>query len=336
MAESRVFLKSVTSNQEFAVVGEVLAGRDEKCGLRLATSDENKPSHKHARLLEAGGELSVEDLGSTNGTFVNGGQLTKGQIRQLKHGDRVSFHLDAYDVRMDGPTDKTIFMPPKTLVAPAPAARPPPAAAVAPAPAETPGAGRPEAQNVPFPWRPPAQDPAKTRIVDQELERRINRAKELRELASKLDGGPDEPHLIVMENDQFGRRIPLHAAEGKTVWTIGREAPNDIILSSPSVSELHARIVVNHEGKWKIEDQTAANGTWVDGSPVTIRYLGSPSVLWFGDVDCVFRMPERGSRWKRSANRSDEAGSSLSWVLRAGIACAIVLIAWVLYRVILG
>ena len=43
----------------------------------------------HARLFRRGLELFVEDLGSRNGTFVNGKQVTT-PVR-LRRGDRVQF-----------------------------------------------------------------------------------------------------------------------------------------------------------------------------------------------------------------------------------------------------
>ena len=45
-----------------------------------------KVSKHHAALVPAEGGWSIEDLGSTNGVFVNGKQV---QRAALKHGDRV-------------------------------------------------------------------------------------------------------------------------------------------------------------------------------------------------------------------------------------------------------
>ena len=44
-------------------------------------------SSRHARLMNDNGELSIEDLGSTNGTYVNQ-ELVKGRM-QLDRGDIV-------------------------------------------------------------------------------------------------------------------------------------------------------------------------------------------------------------------------------------------------------
>src|SRR3954464_7287102 len=47
---------------------------------------EEMVSRKHARIALADGTISIEDLGSTNGTFVNGEKVQRGTLRE---GDRV-------------------------------------------------------------------------------------------------------------------------------------------------------------------------------------------------------------------------------------------------------
>jgi len=49
--------------------------------------NDNFLSSRHARIASDSGELSIEDLGSTNGTYVNQ-QLVKGRVH-LERGDIV-------------------------------------------------------------------------------------------------------------------------------------------------------------------------------------------------------------------------------------------------------
>lgn len=53
----------------------------------LQISDDSVSSH-HAEITLEGGALHLHDLGSTNGTFVNGEQVTDAILR---HGDEVRF-----------------------------------------------------------------------------------------------------------------------------------------------------------------------------------------------------------------------------------------------------
>lgn len=48
-------------------------------------------SRKHAQISSDGGTITVEDLGSTNGTIVNGKRLGPGEKAAVKQGDTVSF-----------------------------------------------------------------------------------------------------------------------------------------------------------------------------------------------------------------------------------------------------
>jgi hypothetical protein len=66
---------------------EITVGRGGGCALVL--SDDTYVSQLHARLFQQNGEGYVEDLGSTNGTFVNGKAIDS--ATQLKRGDQVQF-----------------------------------------------------------------------------------------------------------------------------------------------------------------------------------------------------------------------------------------------------
>lgn len=55
-----------------------------------AHDPEAKVSRRHARILYRDGQYSIEDLGSTNGTFVNRGRrLIPGTAHVLKNGDEI-------------------------------------------------------------------------------------------------------------------------------------------------------------------------------------------------------------------------------------------------------
>src|SRR6516165_6811921 len=65
--------------------GVTSLGRHDDCVIRIKSS---QVSRRHCELLEAGGKLSVRDLGSSNGTFVNGKRITGQQT--LKAGDELT------------------------------------------------------------------------------------------------------------------------------------------------------------------------------------------------------------------------------------------------------
>ena len=60
-------------------------GRHDDCVIRIKSA---QVSRRHCELYEAGGQLMLRDLGSSNGTYVNGKRVTGEQ--SLKHGDEVT------------------------------------------------------------------------------------------------------------------------------------------------------------------------------------------------------------------------------------------------------
>lgn len=65
---------------------QITIGRDSSNGIMI---NDAEISRRHARLTFQGGKYILEDLGSTNGTFVNGQRLAGPRV--LKPGEVVSF-----------------------------------------------------------------------------------------------------------------------------------------------------------------------------------------------------------------------------------------------------
>jgi len=87
MAQFQFVMRSgPTPGVTFPLEGDQLTiGRDASNGVAI---NDSEVSRKHSRLSYQGGKYVVEDLGSTNGTFVNGQRLAGPVV--LKPGDVVS------------------------------------------------------------------------------------------------------------------------------------------------------------------------------------------------------------------------------------------------------
>lgn len=78
-------------------------GRREDCDVRIPLGE---ISRKHCRLVQEGETLKVEDVGSSNGTFVNGQRV---QESPLNAGDTVKIGSVIFVVQLDGvPADEEI------------------------------------------------------------------------------------------------------------------------------------------------------------------------------------------------------------------------------------
>jgi pSer/pThr/pTyr-binding forkhead associated (FHA) protein len=71
-------------------------GRADDAGLRIALDG---ISRQHARLTPAGDEVLVEDLGSANGTWINGKRVSRAQA---VHGDEIRFDVQRFQLLVPG------------------------------------------------------------------------------------------------------------------------------------------------------------------------------------------------------------------------------------------
>ena len=114
---------------------EISIGRD---NTNTVAINDAEVSRRHARMELRGTAYVIQDLGSTNGTFVNGTRVSGMQV--LNSGDTVSFGegiVLAYESVMDMNATVLSAKPPQTAVqrpAPAPIPTPPPVYKPAPTP----------------------------------------------------------------------------------------------------------------------------------------------------------------------------------------------------------
>ena len=162
MSEFTFIEQSPSQGAEHAVDQGTTIGR-EGCDITLGDPD---VSRRHAEIQVSNGDIQISDLGSTNGTFVNGERID--QPRTLRDGDEV--RIGAVVWRLRAPAGATRLA--ATMDAPEPAAATPsqattvrPAAAPAPEPEEQPTAAQPAASEpaapaAPEPTAPAASEPA--------------------------------------------------------------------------------------------------------------------------------------------------------------------------------
>jgi pSer/pThr/pTyr-binding forkhead associated (FHA) protein len=78
----------------FKLTGDIEIGRADHCTIRLA---DTYASQVHARLSPRNGSWTIEDLGSTNGTFLNERRLESPS--QVRSGDKVRIGTTVLELR---------------------------------------------------------------------------------------------------------------------------------------------------------------------------------------------------------------------------------------------
>jgi serine/threonine protein kinase len=129
---------------EIQVEDEFLIGRQASEEGKLGQDAEI--SREHARISRAGDHFSIEDLGSTNGTFLNGRQISAPEI--LSAGDRIQVGATTLVVQVSVPAGRPAEAAPEAAPAPEP---------------EPDAAPGPDAEPDAAPDAPPAEPDADTR-----------------------------------------------------------------------------------------------------------------------------------------------------------------------------
>lgn len=315
MAETSAVLVKVSTHREIALKPEMSFGRQADCDVQLT---EGHASRRHARLLVQPDGVWLEDLGSANGTYINGARLS-GKAR-LNAGDRLRFDVEEFEFRVPAPLaadeGKTMY-------------REPDSAAVN---AESSGLyKRPGA------WADPDAmgdgGANKTKFIDPA---------QLKQMMSAAPAQPtintatiDGPHLHVVSGSRAGLNIKLTVGDaGLREWTIGSQADREVQFQDSGVSALHAKIV-NEGERWKVLDQMSANGTFVNGKRSNVSYLAAGDRVRFGPVECIFQMARAAASAPRRSTGAEPVSRPKTLVIAAVAFIATIAVLFLVYEFVL-
>ena len=138
-------IKGNAAGAQISIGDEFLIGRVAEGEGKLG--DDPELSRQHARVTRSGDSIRIEDLGSTNGTIVNGQRISGPQ--ELRPGDTIEIGTTTLQFVGAGGVAPQVTRaaaqvppPPAATQPPAPRPSPPAAPAPAPPPAAAPAAGR--------------------------------------------------------------------------------------------------------------------------------------------------------------------------------------------------
>ena len=233
--------------------------------------DDGTVSRRHAEICYANGAYTLKDLGSSNGTFLNGTRLEAGHVYPLKADDRLRF----------GKTATYIFQLKELREREQPQRQATGLSQLL----ESPTAFFDASELKPLvPLSQPhlnadgsLQLPGASEVVS----------------ASVLATLRESPGLIVIKEgvpEVFPLRVPGRAdvPQGKKRLTIGRDRKNDVVLADTAVSRQHAEIFPSLNGFY-IRDLRSSNGVLVNHTRITNPYqLTHGDRIGIGSSACYF------------------------------------------------
>ena len=96
------------------------------------------------------------------------------------------------------------------------------------------------------------------------------------------------PHLVMLQKDAQ----PVIFIITKDTTTLGRSSANDVFLADQSVSREHAKIVIQEDGGYEINDLGAKHPTTVNGMVISHHKLRNGDRIRLGDSVLIFRTGE--------------------------------------------
>ncbi|ARN74591.1 FHA domain-containing protein [Oceanicoccus sagamiensis] len=311
---SGIMLKSLDGEEPIELSGEMVVGRGSASDFVI---DQERLSRKHARLSEGDGAVLVEDMGSTNGTFVNGNKVESPTL--AKNGDVIKFDTFAYEVCVIGGVDATDATVSNAAVH------------------EEVLEAKTQMFQAPKSWALDDNKSAEgTQVMSLDMLKQ-SAPPEAGEGNIAEDISTDVPVLVCTSGELQGKTFKFNTREKLTKWEIGRADSCEIQIDDGSVSTNHAQLI--HEGRrWKLIDLMSANGTYVNDNKGLTSYLSSGDKVRFGQVEFIFKLNADGDTTDPVAKPVKEAKSAASsggglptWVLAVG---AFVVTAAVLYFVL--
>jgi hypothetical protein len=106
---------------------------------------------------------------------------------------------------------------------------------------------------------------------------------------------PDIEVSARITTQQGTRELPLIFKPGGKRLNVGRASDNELSLNDPSVSKIHAALLMTGEGTLLVADTGSTNGTYINGRRIAYgesRVIEDGDVVGFGDVEVRLRKSE--------------------------------------------
>jgi ABC-type multidrug transport system ATPase subunit/pSer/pThr/pTyr-binding forkhead associated (FHA) protein len=286
-----------TASEEYQLVRrEIIVGREDISDLTISSQG---VSRKHAKLTREGDGYIIEDLGSSNGTFVNSQKVTT--PRSLRSGDQIRLGKSVslvYEATRESASEEAASVmatsigeeplsaqfdagPPELLVA---IAGEDPKTYTLTSQALT--IGRADGNDIVVPSQIVSGNHARLEKTDGGYKvtmlteaknpilvegRPLDGSRMLRHGDILRIGSLDPGVMVTITYNapsQATQEIEQDIVFGEnTLIQIGRDTSNDVVIPSPNVSRFHAQVERVGQ-RYRVEDLRSSNGTFVNGERV--------------------------------------------------------------------
>jgi pSer/pThr/pTyr-binding forkhead associated (FHA) protein len=324
----------VDDGLKYLVIKELSIGRSDTCDIKI---DDKKISRMHAKFEIVDMELTITDLNSSNGTFVNGERIN--ETTRLKNNDVVKVESHELKIIIGANIPEKVEDDDKTRVVDSLEKTPD----VIDVESKEDNAGEEKVEDSEIQksvdLEPSIEKDAK---VKPEVKEVINKSKEeipaswVEETGSvdgtrmmdpkeieaiksgvKRDVTPADSTMTCLHcfSENAAEQIfelPISNSEEASGWEIGRDSNCDIVIEHSSVSNRHAQII-HQRGRWKIVNLVSTNGIVINGQKKLSAYLGDGDKIGLGSVDLIFKTPK--SNKTRNVNVSNGAGKGKNLII---------------------
>ncbi len=268
------------SETEHEIFGDLRIGRQDGNDLILT---EGGVSRQHARIFLEEGKVLLEDLGSANGTYLDGERI--GDVVALTPQSQVV--LGDYELKIKG------------------------VAAARPSGGQRKG-GRPSnpspADSGPRSTRAmPSIKPARPPGASLSKSERVAKAIEAEPPPRMSMGGPTTPVLRGLTGPWANMIYPI-----KTKVVVGRTPPAVVLLEDDSISRKHAELERTTRGPVMLRDLGSANGTLLNGERLGQEpvQLSPGDIVQFGMVELVYESNEQAGSALRPRGPAGRSGAA--------------------------
>lgn len=259
---NRYSLKSTKTERQLPLsAASTSVGRDEDSDICLYDDD---VSREHAVIYKSTNGVVVTDLGSTNGTYVNGQKIQS--PTRLLPGNSVQFGNEVFSLDMEDLADATLMV--KTQFGHVPQEKP---------------SRSGNFLNL-FAFK---QKNGKSPVTSFAQEHRETIDKYLNYFKDML-AGQRALALFFFRRDKPLAIQCVSAGDNGNTWTIGRSETSYLLIDHPSVSKNHAVIEYLNDD-WHLLDVGATNGVKFEGTRVKQLTITDGQIVQLGDVQLFVR-----------------------------------------------